>query len=156
MYFLKYLNELKDAFEEKKKNGRWKLWIIDNEDDIDELSRNVYCVILRDILDKNKQNTIDLKFFYISTKIKNDTENFILDVVDFRKLSIEHLTDLQVSLMKCETNYGVTSDKSSLRVAEINFSIDISFLYNKKMEKEQTYQLMEKLYLNLNGVKTEN
>lgn len=156
MYFLKYLNELKDAFEEKKKSGRWKLWIIDNEEDIDELSRNVYCVILRDNLDRNKQNIIDLKFYYISTKVKNDTENFILDVLDFRKLSIEHLTDLQVPLMKCETNYGVTSDKSSLRVAEINFSIDISFLYNKKMGKEETYKLMENLYLNLNGIKIEN
>ncbi len=154
MYFLQYLNDLKKVFEENNKEKGWKLWLIDDEKYLKELGENVYCIILGENTDKNKTNIIDIKFYYMATKIDDEIEGFMVGISDFKKLSIEYLTDIEVPLINCKINYCAMKERDDLRIAELDFSIDITALYDVSLD-EEIDQVMGKLYLNLNGIKTE-
>ncbi len=155
MTLFERLLELKIEFEEKRKLKKWRLYLVDNEEDIDEIDKIVYCIIKRDKENSKGKNITELDFYYLDTKIKDGNNNFYKLVDEFREMIKYHLTDLESPLESCETEYGGTQGKASLRAAIVTLSIDTTVMkYSDELDPDYQYELMGKLYLDLNGIKT--
>lgn len=155
MNLFERLLELKTAFEEKRKEKKWRLYLVDNEDNIDEIDKNVYCIIKKDKEDSNKKLITELEFYYLETKIKNGNNDFYKGVDEFKEMVKYYLTDLESPLESCEIDYGGTQGKASLRTAIITMDIDTTMMrYSDELDSDYEYELMGKLFLDLNGIKT--
>lgn len=142
--------ELKEEF--LKKRNRWAFFMVDYMDDIKVVDKTVYMLIRSEREDSEKNRQVDISFFYCTARARNDLINFRDGLTEFKKL-VRNCGDWDFKLNNINVNYGSTPSldtiKDSLRVAEIQVTYDL-IERSEKLDKEYEYELMQKLYLNLN------
>ena len=136
------LIELKDTFE--KENEKWRLGIVDYEEDIEAINKTIYLIIKGDKEDSNKNKYLEISFYYCSSRTKDDVFPFRDKVLEFKKLAIDILEDIDFPVSNISVNYGSSVDKGSIRIAEINMTFDITRTIDKV-----NYGIMKKMNLNM-------
>lgn len=139
---LERLLELKDEF--MRRNPKWVFGLIDYIDDIKVMDKAVYLVIKSEEEDFDKNKTVDIAFYFCRSRVKDNFIPFRNEANDFKELIRGTIEDWHFKATRWNVSYGITSDKDSIRVAEVNVTFDIT-----QMKKEPDYEILQRLYLEI-------